>query len=177
MRGQLLKITLFFISVLGIFFWLCLNFGLIKHWLVKGRIRQLSGSERKTVEREFYGQDKSKYFFAGTLAKINHSDEGGVWVWTNQGLKYFPADQYTFYSYYDLCAARSNDGESGFEVNDSSRVVTSNIEEWAELATAGDFVQLATQPGNGDDGGSLKEIYAYSQPLFLPLNLELLCQS
>ena len=97
MRGQLLKITLFFISVLGIFFWLCLNFGLIKYWLVKSKIRQLGISERETAEREFYGRDKSKYFFTGILAKINHPGEGGVWVWSNQGLKYFQADEYNNY--------------------------------------------------------------------------------
>ena len=97
MRGLWLKTSLLFILIFGVSLWLCLNFGLMQHWLVKSQIHQLGGSDRETAEREFYGRDKSKYIFAGTLAKINHHGANGVWVWTHQGLKYFPADQYTFY--------------------------------------------------------------------------------
>lgn len=176
MLNRLFKISLFFVLVVGIFFWLCLNFGLIQHWLVKGRIRQLSGLERETAESEFYARDKAEHLFAGTIAKINRHGEGGVWVWINQGLKYFQVDKYTFYSYFDICNARAKSSDGKFEINDKSREITTDIKQWANWAKTGDFVQLMiTRSENGGQVGNLREIYAYSFPLFLPLDLRRLC--
>ena len=108
MHPQLFRCSLFFIVALIIFIYLSFHFGLLQHWLVKGQIAQLTGIERETAESEFYALGKAGHLLAGTLAKISLRDEDGVWVWSNQGLKYFPADEYTFYSYYDICAAISN---------------------------------------------------------------------
>ena len=176
MFDQRLRISLFLILILGGCLWLGLSYGLVQHWLIKSQIDRLSGSDREMAESEFYAQGKSEHVFAGTLAKINHRGEGGVWVWTNQGSKYFQADKYTSYSYYDVCAARNNAGE-GFEINDNSREITADIKQWATQAKVGDFVQgFLTTADNGTTVGNLREIYAYSQPLFLPLKLELICQ-
>ena len=177
MCAQRLKNSLFLILILGICLWLSFFYGLTQHWLIKSQISQLSGPERETAESEFYSRGKSEYLLAGTLAKINTHGEGGVWVWTNKGLKYFPADENTFYSYYDICQERRKTDQSEFSVDDSSRKITSIIKEWVELANVGDFVQLILSKSDTKGGvRKLQKIYAYSQPLFLPLNLEVICQ-
>ena len=178
MRIKWSRISLVIILCFIVFCWLLFNFGLVHYWLVKWQIAQLTGSERETAESEFYAFGKAGHFFAGTLAKINHHGHGGVWVWTNQGLKYFQADQYTLYSYYDICDARNNKTGSGFKVDYSSREITADFYQWADLVRTGDFVQLSLATvKNGGKEGNLREIYAYSQPLFLPLNLELVCSN
>ncbi|NMC59381.1 MAG: hypothetical protein GYA51_08375 [Candidatus Methanofastidiosa archaeon] len=177
MLDQWFKSSLFFILILWIFLWLCGHFGLLQHWLVKSKIYRLSGSARATAGSEFYARGKPKHFLAGTLAKVNLRNGGGVWAWTNQGFKYFQADQDTLYFYYDLCVARGDSEDSDFKVNDSSRIATTSIQEWAALTQTGNFIQaLLTIPNDGEMG-NLGEIYAYSQPLFLPLQLERLCQN
>lgn len=164
--------------ILGSLFWSLFYFGLLQHWLVKGQIVQLTGLARDTAESEFYALGKADHLWAGTLAKINLRDAGGVWLWSNQGLKYFQADEYTFYSYYDVCAARNKSEGKEYQINDDSRQVMTDINRWAKLAQPGNFVQLLlTTADNGGKPGNLREIYAYSQPLFLPLRLESACQN
>ena len=177
MRAHLLRWSLCFIFISG-FLWVFISIGLIHYLLIKRQITKLNSTEWLTAEREFLALGKREYMFAGTLAKINHHGQGGVWVWTDQGLKYFRADQYTLYSYYDICAARNNRTGSGFKVDYSSREITADLDQWADLVRTGDFVQLSLATlKNGRKEGNLREIYAYSQPLFLSLNLELVCSN
>jgi len=177
MNAGRVQIILFLFLILWVLSWVFFYFGLGQYFLMKQQISRLTGSEREMAEREFYAQDKAEHIFAGIIAKINYLDEGGVWVWSNQGLKYFQADEYTFYSYYDVCAAVGTPGEE-FEINDKSREITTDIKQWANLVKAGDFVQLTiATPENGGQAGNLREIFAYSHPLFLSLELGRLCKS
>ena len=69
-----------------------------------------------------------------------------------------------------------NDIVKKFKVDDEVRQITIDIKQWSGWVKAGDFVQLIiTRPKNGGEVGDLREIYAYSFPLFLPLELERLC--
>ncbi len=169
------KIIIVSLLILGILFFTSFYFGLGQHLSIKQQISGLVGSERKVAEREFYAQNRAEHIFAGTIAKINPQREGRVWVWSNKGLKYFQADEHTFYSYYDVCAAVETP-ETDFQINDKSREITTDIRQWASWVKVGNFVQLTiSTPENSGQIGNLREIYAYSLPLFLPLKLERLC--
>ena len=92
-----IKVIVFSILILGILFFISLYFGLAQHLIFKQQISRLSGSDRELAESEFYARNKAEHLLAGTIAKINLRGEGEVWVWTDQGLKYFQADKYNNY--------------------------------------------------------------------------------
>ena len=83
------RVIAFLILILGISFCLSLYFGLGQYFLIKQQISRLAGVKRELAENEFYSKNKPDYIFTGIIAKINRRDEGGVWVWSNQGLRYF----------------------------------------------------------------------------------------
>ena len=88
---------LFSFLILGILLFASLYFGLGQYFLIKQQISRMGGVEREMAEGEFYAKNKADNVFTGTIAKINSHNEGGVWVWSNQGLKYFQADEHTSY--------------------------------------------------------------------------------
>lgn len=164
--------------VLGLFLlWLMVGFGLGVNLLIRGRISSLRGEAKQNAASEFYAEGKSDNVFAGTIAKVSRKDGGGVWVWSNRGLKYFQADEHTVYSYYDICAAiTSSQEEVEMKIGDDNREVSTNIGRWEEQARQGDFVQIiVATPEHGGQIDNLREARVYSLPIFLELNIELLC--
>jgi hypothetical protein len=167
------------VVALGFFLgWLLTSFGLGSNLIIRSQIFSLNDGTKQNAVREFYAQDKPDYVFAGTIAMVNSRDGGGVWVWSNQGLKYFKADQHTSYSYYDVCVAMSSSQEGEKKIDSNMRETTMDIKEWAEWINVGDFVQLIiATPDQGGQEGNLREIYAYGLPLFLPMKIGVMCAS
>ncbi len=154
------------------------GFGLGNNLIIRQKISRLSGNEREVANLEFHAIGKAENVFAGTIASINHRGEGGVWVWSNQGLKFFQADKYTVFSYFDVCAGLpdSPELEEKFRIDSDVREITTDINKWAGWVNTGDFVQLIiATPSHGGETGNLREIYAYNLPLFLSLEIGNLC--
>ena len=97
MSNKWVKVILFSFLILGILFFVAVYFGLAHYFLIKQQIFRMAGVEREMAEREFFAKNRADNVFTGTIAKINSHNKGGVWVWSNQGLKYFQADEYTSY--------------------------------------------------------------------------------
>ena len=158
--------------------WILVGFDLGTNLLIRSQISSLYGKAKENAVREFYAEGKKEHIFAGTIAKINRRGEGGVWVWSNQGLKYLQADKYTVYSYYDVCAVMLNVEEGSFRINSDTREITTDINKWSKWADKGNFVQLiVATPEHGGQEGNLREIYAYSLPLFLSLDIGVVCEN
>lgn len=171
------KAIFLFLVIVSILGWLSFYFGYTQYFLIKQQIPKLSGSERENAEQEFFALDKTEDILAGTIAKISLHGGGGIWVWSNQGLKFFQANKYTHFSYFDVCASIGTPGEEFF-IDSNSRKITADIKEWTDLVKAGDFVQLAINtPEGNNDVGKLRAVNAFSLPLFLPMKLDRLCSS
>lgn len=150
--------------------------GGISYKLIESKFPQLDARVQKTVNYHFYAQGQESHIYVGTVAKVSQQGDGGVWVWSNEGLKYFQADEHTVYSYYDVCQAYRNNPQQ-MRVNDEVRTVTNDIGIWSELVSAGNFVQImTTTTSHGGTEGNLREALVYSQPLFLPMNLKAICE-
>lgn len=159
--------------------WLLVGFGLGSNFLIRSKISSLGGEIKENAIREFYVQDKPDYVFAGTIARVNLRNGGGVWMWSNLGLRYFQSDQYTSYSYYDVCATMVNAEKDGVKnIDSNTRETTMDIREWIEWISIGSFAQLIiATPERGGKEGNLREIHAYDLPLFLPIEIGVMCEN
>jgi len=175
MRRWWIILIFTFLFIFGFIKWGLVLVGGGSYKLMESKISQLDSKNIKTADEEFYGQGKDSNIYTGTVAKINKQGSGSVWMWSNDGLKYFQSDNYTIYSYYDVCQAYRNNPQQ-MKVNDEVRTVTNDVSVWSKLVKAGDFIQIeVATPAHGGTVGNLREALVYSQPLFLSIQYEVVC--
>ena len=152
--------------------------GLKEYLNINNQISQLDEESKIGAISEFHAGGKRPNVHAGVVAKINKIGQGGLWIWRDKGLKYFGADEYSVYSYYDICGLYiANNGEStNITVDNGGRSVDTELDVWGEKVKTGNFIQviLATSEMGGNQG-KLREVMAYDVPLFLELDMEKLC--
>lgn len=90
-------------------------------------------------------------WMGGILAGVNKNAPGGVWFWGRRGLQYLRADEYSVFSFYDICddyvlSQMELDRRAVVE-----RSIDTDIKVWAEKVKPGDYVVvLATGAGHGE---------------------------
>ena len=175
MRRSWIIFIFFVLLFFGFIGWGFLVVGGGSYKLIENKIEKFDDKVKETAEQEFYVRGKDNNTYAGTVANINKQGAGGVLIWSNKGLRYFQSDEHTVYSYYDVCQAYRNNPQQ-MRVDDGVRTVTADIESWAELVKAGDFIQITVAtPAHGGTVGNLREAIVYSQPLFLSMQLGSVC--
>lgn len=145
-----------------------------QNWVrAKDKIEQLPEEKRLKAWEDFEGYAPQKMYggiFAGVA--LNR-----IWVWSREGLKSFPVDRYSTYSWYDGCntevLSELNEGVAGA----IGRKVFTNISGWNKEIKAGDYVRIyLTTAEMGGTTGNLREIYGYNFWLFLPVGMEERCE-
>lgn len=166
------------VSAIGI--GLLYQFGGLKYYLQASlAITKLSGEAKNHAIDNFYWAGHSSFDYSGTLATINKKGYGGVWVWGTGGPKYFKADQYTVYSFYDPCddsLMETLGGEGDSKKVRIGRTIDTDIKVWAQKAKPGDYVTIRIAcNGCGGTPGNLREVATYGWWIFLPTNIRDTC--
>jgi hypothetical protein len=161
----------------GLIFLLLYQFaGLGQYLKIKAEIRQLPSEQAETATNIFNGAELDSEY-RGVLGYIDQSDEGEILVWGRSGPRYFKADEYTAYSFFNACtedilSAQPEDGAIPVQRN-----VHNDVREWAREVQVGDFVSiLLTMEGQGGTVGNLREVWAHDWYYFLPKDLRELCK-
>ncbi|MBT3249426.1 MAG: hypothetical protein HN846_03125 [Candidatus Pacebacteria bacterium] len=174
---RLLTVLIFLLLFFAVFRWGYIVIGGGSYKLIENQVSQLDSRSQETVNKHFYAHGEESNIYAGTVAAINNQGGGEVSMWSSGELKYFQADENTIYSYYDVCQAYRNNPQQ-MRVNDEVRTVTDDIENWSQLVKVGDFIQISiATPAHGGIVGNLREALVYSQPLFLPIQYEFICEN
>ena len=163
------------IVIVAAIFWLFQFEGLKYYLKAVYSINQLTAEEKVEAKERFYGPGEKGYY-TGILARVNTKDFGSVWIWTHGLPRYFTADEYSVFSFFNFCndfALETLDRETAAPVY---RDVYTDVKVWAEKVKRGDFVnvQIAGE-GHGGNPGKLREIYVYDWWVFMPIKTEELC--
>jgi len=171
----LLKILLSIILILFLLFGFILYFTNFRQYLyIKKSINTLQANKKSLALAEFYSQGKTQNFHSGTFASTNKLGGSGIFLWTDNVIKYYKTDSNTVFSFYNVCKIykEAKDNSGTFSVNETSRTVTSDIASWSKMVTAGDFTQVIFAK---DDEKAAREVIAYDVPLFIDFNIKELC--
>lgn len=109
----------------------------------------------------------------GILARVNIGEKGGVWIWRNFWLQYFPKGSDTVYSYWHACdnlyILELKEGET----RSINREIDVDITAWASRVKSGQSVTLQLSDEFGKK--TIREIQAYDWWVYLPVSLEKQC--
>lgn len=109
----------------------------------------------------------------GILARVNISEKGGVWIWRNFWLQYFPAGSDTVYSYWRACDSLDTLERKEEETKPIDRDIDVDITAWAGRVKPGQFVSLQLSSEIGSK--TIREIQGYDWQVYLPVGLEKQC--
>ena len=156
--GIITLLLVFFLVFFGIY-----QFGGLRFYInAMTYINDLDGEVKLQAKQDFQGK-YSENVFRGIL--------GGRWknrilVWTMSGPKIFATDEFSVYSFYDIC-----DDTNSNDLVDVNTSISTNINEWIKQVKSGDYVIIQiSQTENGGVLGNLREIYTYNWWGFLPID-------
>ena len=116
--------------------------------------------DQKAVAENIFNS-KGDYVYSGTYMGVFDVYPKGVWVWGQKGFRFFHSDEFTVYSYFQICTPENleslNKGRAIIPIRD----VDTDIKVWENKVKVGDFIaiQLAT-PEHGGNLGNLREALA-----------------
>jgi len=120
----------------------------------------------------------NKNLYNGTLAGITTGKFSGIWVWGKSGLKYFPVDQNSTYSFYNACTDDILNATS--EERKSLKVqknVYFDLNEFNVLTKTGDFIVVMTIDETKDKSiKTVKEVWDYNYWGFVQADLKTQCE-
>lgn len=181
MKKWLAGVSLGLLFLLGVGFYGVYQFGGWKYYLKAVRqINKLEGEEKALAEKYFYSQpepDDKTITYGGVLVRVNTKDNGGVWVWGKKGPRYFKADEFSVYSFFEICKPVILEKyKNGEEVKIGQEVFT-DIKEWGRRVRQGDYAAIIiTDNGYGGTPGNLREAKVNDWWAFLPSsNVEAQC--
>ncbi len=151
--------------------------GLGHYFLIVNAIRGLGSRYKENATQEFYAEGKSDKVVAGTLAMIVKSNNSKIYLWSNNKLKSFWVDKHTTYFYYDICSVMGKSSGEGFDIGSDSKILANDLDEWNSFVGRGSFVQLSLDDSAENEQAHIREIRAYSHPLFLPLPMDYICEN
>lgn len=116
--------------------------------------------DQKAVAENIFNS-KGDYVYSGIYMGVFDVYPKGVWVWGQKGFRFFRSDEFTVYSYFQICTPENLENLNKDESIIPRRDVDSEITVWADKVKIGDFVaiQLAT-PEHGGNLGKLREALA-----------------
>lgn len=170
------KISLFLLLLFIVLYGFIYYFTNLKQYLfIQKSISKLEGINKGRATTEFYSVGKNSNVHAGTIAMINKIGNGGIWVWSNNKLKYFSTNKSTAYSFYDVCKLLAESEQNNtITINDNSRTVVNDINVWSTQVKRGDFIQIVLLMGSKN---TAKEMIVYNAPLFLNTNINKKCKN
>jgi hypothetical protein len=126
-------------------------------------IRGLQGDQKTLVEDRFFGPGK---MYGGILALVD--PRGVVWVWGEGGLRNFPTDKYSKYTFLSGCVEETIEA-----INNS---IYTEIESWKKVVQVGDFITILPSDENGvGEAGNLRVAYTSRRWSFMQKDREIEC--
>lgn len=167
-----LSILLLFILIFGFIYYFT---NLKQYHFIQKSIRELEGIQKDRATSEFYSVGKLSNVHAGTIAMINKIGSGGIWIWSNNKLKYFSTNESTEYSFYDVCGLLTQSEEiKTITINDDSKIVLNDLNTWSKKVKKGDFIQIDLLNGSKN---TIQKMLAFDIPLFLNININKQCKN
>ena len=116
--------------------------------------------DQKAVAENIF-DSKGNYMYSGIYMGVFDDWLKGVWIWGQKGPRFFRSDEFTAYSYFQICTPENLENLNKSGAITPRRDVDSEIRVWADKVKVGDFVaiQLAT-PEHGGNLGGLREALA-----------------
>lgn len=139
-------------------------------------VNAYNGPGKDQMVRDFYGDGRR--FYNGILATVWTRGTPGIWVWTNNKLKFFVTDQYSVYSFYDGCTKKSGrfnpDSFGKIVIN---REISTRLDDVKKIGVSGDFISvMVTEEQNGGKIGNLRELWLNNWWAFLGGDLNVGCK-
>lgn len=152
------------------------EYGGLKYYLsAVSAIKKLPEEERLQSREAFDGEQEDQY--SGTLIKVDTKGFGGAWIWGRKGPKYFKADKYSIFSYYNACEAATAASAQSAETFEIERVIDTDIKVWQGKVGVGDWTSIIlTVEGQGGTIGNIKEAISYDEWLFMSTGIQIPCE-
>lgn len=161
-------VVFLFVMLVGV--WLSLWGGLIEYSKALITIYKLPTPLRNEALLSIHDDSQG---VQGILARVDIGGQGGVWIWRNFQLKYFPKNADTVYSYWHACDNLYLLDRKEGEARPISREVDVDIKVWANRVKKGQFVTLRLSDEIGSK--TIREIQGYDWQVYLPVSLEKQC--
>lgn len=123
--------------------------------------------EEQRIKSKLIFELRGNYLYSGILMGVSKTWYQGVWVWGAKGPRFFRSDEYTVYSYFQMCTPEILESFSTGEAINPDRTINTDIKKWAGKAKAGDFITIkVAEPANGGNLGRLREAIAHDWWVF-----------
>lgn len=137
-----------------------------KYYLeARNSIAKLPEEQRAKSKHIF--ENNGVFLYNGILMGVTRVWLQGVWVWGTRGPRFFRSDEYTVYSYFQMCTPENLESLGAGGAIKPERSIDTEIKSWAGKVKVGDFitVKIASQE-NGGNLGRLRESLAYDWWVF-----------
>lgn len=155
------------------------QFGGLKYYLkAYGYVISYKGEKAQLIKNDFFGE-KNKGLYNGILAGVWTGKNPGVWMWTNNFLRFFPVDKYSVFSYYEGCKPEFLEPtkKEGFSIKRDILVDLDTFLLRVGKKKEGLFVSvMITGKDQGGKVGNLRELWANDWWVFMNTDLKIECK-
>jgi hypothetical protein len=137
-----------------------------------------AGEKQQKAWSDFYGENDAIHY-GGLLGGVWANR---IWVWGRIGLRSFPVDQYSVFSFYDGCTEAIKETTEEIdslirpELLKPSREVYPSLSDWSQKSRLGDWVNvIIADADHGGTKGHLREIYTYNYWPFMQQDIHTQC--